>query len=1226
MPSPLGPDLADPARFTVVEAWEGGEGWTGRVLDRARGGTEAVLKVLPAGVEVREASLLASLAHPAIPRLLGSGRGPRGNAWLLREYAAGVPLAEAIPLPVEGALVLALQLLEVLAYVHLRGILHLDLKPGNIVRSGTLAHPRYVLLDFGLGARRGASALGGTPFFAAPELTQGRTPDGRTDVFALGAVLVAALRPRGSLALAPFLRRFPREEFLAALGLAPTDLPAPFDRFVPRCVARRPEERFADAQEALEALSGGSGRPSPTLLHPDPVALLGSAPEAPPEALPPLTEAQVATHLHQALSLEPAAAARAASWLCAGRRLSIAAVGERLEELVREGAIVPEGAGWTWPDALGGRLEGARERAPVRAPADLQALATRGNVAAALHAYRTHTAHGSPADERAWRTALVDGLLAAGEPARALPLAYDLPLQRARALLELGRVDDAQRNAPDVADDALAGARLRAALAFARGDLDEAARRTEALVQAHGAPEDRVALGLMEVRRGALAHARALLQPVADAADPPFLVAAANVNLGELERRGGDLAGAFTRQQRALGLYRGLGHVRHTATAHSNLGVLAKDLGRHEEALTYLRRARALFVHVGDAQGAALAQANLGIASLAAGDPAGAARSLHAAREELERLGARLALPLVLIHLARAHAELGATGAARDLLSEVEGVSDERVRQEAERVRELLERRARPSAPAPSRHDSGAMSPAESGSHVPKEVFRTFLAVNRRLAGEADLGRAMGYLLDAAVTLTGGRVGYLLVSRGDGPRLELRTGDSDQQGLAFSRSLVNRALQERRALTAEDAVADRTLLEMPSVQGLRARSAVCVPFRASSGAEGALYVEHPGRPGVFGDGEKEQLEILADQAAIAVDRMLHEERLAQDLARSRRDLAVAERALGHARIRGPVRWIGRSKAFQELERQIARLAPAALPVLVKGETGSGKELVARALHEGSPRRRGPFVAENCSAIPAELMESELFGHVKGAFTGADADKPGLLELASGGTLFLDEVGDMPLALQAKLLRALQEGRIRRVGGQETIAVEFRLVAATHKDLAAMIAAGSFRQDLYYRLAAAEVVVPPLRERGDDVLLLAEEFLGRLNHEHGRKVRLGDAARAALRIHHWPGNVRELEHAIARAFLLCEGETLEDLGLPAARGPATGAQAPGDARAGEWPAIPLAEAEARTIHAALRATGGDKSKAAKLLAISRTALYEKLKRIEGRDPADPEPPA
>jgi two-component system response regulator HydG len=237
------------------------------------------------------------------------------------------------------------------------------------------------------------------------------------------------------------------------------------------------------------------------------------------------------------------------------------------------------------------------------------------------------------------------------------------------------------------------------------------------------------------------------------------------------------------------------------------------------------------------------------------------------------------------------------------------------------------------------------------------------------------------------------------------------------------------------------------------------------------------------------------------------------------------------------------------------------------------------------------------------------MERELFGHVEGAFTGADRDRPGLLELASGGTLFLDEVGDMPPELQAKLLRALQEQTIRRVGGSETMQLDLRLVAATHKDLRAMVAAGAFREDLFYRLAAVELRVPPLRERGDDVLALADHFLQRHAESRGRSLRLSGAVRAALQDYPWPGNVRELEHVIARAALLCDGDEIVDAQLPALAASTRAVQAANSSDG----VITLKEAERRAIIAALQECGGDKAKTARALGISRTALYDKIKR-------------
>ena len=489
-----------------------------------------------------------------------------------------------------------------------------------------------------------------------------------------------------------------------------------------------------------------------------------------------------------------------------------------------------------------------------------------------------------------------------------------------------------------------------------------------------------------------------------------------------------------------------------------------------------------------------------------------------------------------------------------------------------------------------------------------RELFRTFLSVNRRLAHESDLEKAMMTLLESAITLTGGRQGYLLVARPDGLRREFTTDDGSGSEQAFSRSLANRAMQQQRTLTGEDGLADRELQEMPSIRNLQIRSAICTPFRSATNAEGAIYVEHAGRAGAFSEHDKANLEVLADQAAIAVDRMLREEELARELEHSRRELAVAKRS---AR-RNETPMIGESTVMQELQSSIAKIAPLELSVLILGETGTGKELVARAIHDNSKQTRGPFVAENCSALPPELMERELFGHVAGSFTGADRDRPGLLELAANGTLFLDEVGDMPTSLQVKLLRALQEKRIRRIGGSETVDVDVRILAATHKDLRAMVGRGEFREDLFFRLAAVEIEVPPLRVRDGDIEVLARHFLARLCKEHGIDRTLSPDALQQLSSYPWPGNVRELEHVIARAFLLADGSSVDDTQLPGdpqisapdpeastadRNQPATSA-----ATATPWPAMKLAESERLTILAA------------RLLGISRTALYEKLKRF------------
>lgn len=1269
------------ARFDLVETFRGGEGATATLRDK-RTGKHLLCKVLDADVPAAEASLLMSLHHPAIPAVREVGQVADGRVFLLREFARGKPVSDRIPLTPKEALSLAQQVLEALAFVHLRGVLHLDLKPANLVIGD---HGEVALLDFGLGVRRGHAGAGGTPFFAPPEVLLGGTPDPRSDLFSLGAVLVVALWPKqGALPLSRFLRMFPNASFWDAADVRADEFPAPFPEFLERCLSRQPHERFPDAQAALEFLVGGAGRPSNSLLQPDLLALFGTEIDQTvasttgdlrieggtdlereqialhllcnhrdvtgyrvdgdgirvlrgggtpsPLRVPELDDERLLPFLREVLSLQDDVARVAARFLVTNVGASPTAIGYDLVRRAADGDIVPDGARWSWPAAAQGRLVDTPP--PPRGPLTAEALrseaaAGRGAFAATRLAMAARKM--PPGEELPLRRALVQGLLTAGEPARALPLCGDLPAERAQALLDLGRIDDARSAiaaVPPVKDDeqrrdlARTAARIRAA----GGEVEQALEDLRAATGSSPRPIETQILAALHEQMGHGEVARTLLLgvlPKVPAESAPFVRAAVLTSLGLAERRLGRVEAAHGFLADARGVLLRLGHARHAATATHNLGLAARDLGRIDEAREHFRQARGLFQHVGDATSAAIAEATLGNTELAAGDPVAAERRLRAALEVLQKAGAGAAFAHATVWLARALAQQKKGAETRALLDGLDDAAKGRFASEMQQIVALLDsQRPPPSPPKASEPEPTQRPRAEKPVQDPqgpsRELFRTFLAVNRRLASESDLDKAMNMLLESAITLCGGRTGYLLVARPDGLQREFQAGTSPAGGTAFSRSLANRAMQQQRTLTGEDALADRELREMPSIRNLQVRSAICAPFRSGTGAAGAIYVEHPGRAGLFTEEDKNSLEVLADQAAIAVDRMLREEQLARELEHSRRELAVAQRS----KARETTTLVGDSKPMRDLRAQILKIAPLDLSVLILGETGTGKELVAQSIHQNSAlRSRGPFVAENCSALPPELMERELFGHVAGSFTGADRDRPGLLELASGGTLFLDEVGDMPATLQAKLLRALQEKKIRRIGGSETLDVDVRILAATHKNLRAMVQAGDFREDLFFRLAAVELQVPPLRERTGDVDVLAKHFLERMCRQQGIQRQLSENALQQMRGYRWPGNVRELQHVIARAILLAEQELIDDLQLPqqnpTANAVGSDAQTPVTtaAPAAAWPAITLAEAERRTIQAALEHCGGDKSATARLLDISRTALYEKLKRYE-----------
>ncbi len=309
------------------------------------------------------------------------------------------------------------------------------------------------------------------------------------------------------------------------------------------------------------------------------------------------------------------------------------------------------------------------------------------------------------------------------------------------------------------------------------------------------------------------------------------------------------------------------------------------------------------------------------------------------------------------------------------------------------------------------------------------------------------------------------------------------------------------------------------------------------------------------------------------------------------------------------------RLLGASPPMNALRKQIGKLARSQAPVYISGESGSGKELVARLIHEQGPRHEQPFVPVNCGAIPSELMESEFFGHKKGSFTGAMEDKLGLFQAANGGTLFLDEVADLPLPMQVKLLRAIQEKAIRSVGGSKEVVVDVRILCATHKDLANEVAAGRFRQDLYYRLNVIELRVPPLRERREDIPMLAQAMLCRLAQNGGdTPARLHPDALAKLQSYRFPGNVRELENMLERAYTLCEGDEIR----------------PGDLRLSDAPGMPengeaclahidnledhLEEVERKLIMQALEETRWNRTAAAQRLGLSFRSMRYRLKKL------------
>ncbi|HNZ22517.1 MAG TPA: sigma 54-interacting transcriptional regulator [Polyangiaceae bacterium] len=500
----------------------------------------------------------------------------------------------------------------------------------------------------------------------------------------------------------------------------------------------------------------------------------------------------------------------------------------------------------------------------------------------------------------------------------------------------------------------------------------------------------------------------------------------------------------------------------------------------------------------------------------------------------------------------------------------------------------------------------------------------------RAMAERNSLRQVLDRSLDALVLWTGVERGILLL-RAPGNRLVIRAARNlerrDLQGdqLELSHSLAQRALVTREPVVAVDASGEMTELHS-SVGKLGLRSVLAVPLISRGEVQGVAYLDDRLRKGAFGPQELSWVRLVAGIAAMAIadarSQVLLRRAarttaranaiLKEQLAQREAELERVEKVLasGQSRPRrGYEAIIGESEPVRRMLALVDRVAATDLPVLVEGETGSGKELVAKAVHDNSHRRSKPFVTENCSAIPEALFESTLFGHLRGSFTGADRRRLGLFEVADGGTLFLDEVGEIPLPLQSKLLRVLQNGEIYSVGSSRPTRVDVRIIAATNRDLRTQAAAGSFREDLFFRLGVVTIPVPSLRERIEDVPLLVKHFLD--IHGKNRKIKLTREAWKMLESHSWPGNVRELENEIRRALALSDDVIREqDLSI--------GVMGP-QSKTTSAPSMNLKtrleELERELVREALERTAGNQSRAAQLLGVSRYGLQKMIKRLD-----------
>ncbi|MFO0664503.1 MAG: sigma 54-interacting transcriptional regulator [Polyangiaceae bacterium] len=538
------------------------------------------------------------------------------------------------------------------------------------------------------------------------------------------------------------------------------------------------------------------------------------------------------------------------------------------------------------------------------------------------------------------------------------------------------------------------------------------------------------------------------------------------------------------------------------------------------------------------------------------------------------------------------------------------------------------------------------------------ERLAKIFEITRDLAREHDLSRLLGLVTDHAMTLVGAERGFIVLIASDGSfETQSARGVTSEADREFSRSVAERVVRTAEPIATTSAQEDARLKSAVSVHQRMLQSIACVPIRGApphGNPIGALYLETQSRAEQRFQAELPMLMAFADQAAIAIEnaRLLAQnrarteelaaanaelleakDRLAELLGRRTEQLAATRRDLRQVRAEirshfGYAGLVGASNAMRRMYAIVDRVKDTDIPVLITGESGTGKEVVAKAIHSAGARSRAVFLGVNCGAIPANLLESELFGHVRGAFTGADHERKGLFREASSGTLLLDEVGELPLSMQASLLRVLQERTVRPVGGNREEPIGTRVIAATNRDLEAMVAEGTFREDLYYRLNVVGIPVPALRERQEDVPLLIDHFLSLFASRYRRDRKSID--RAALRVlseHDWPGNVRQLEHVLLNAWLMSEGDEIQIEDFPQSftrkshesetrrMDAAMGSVASGGGRErsrevkspGEF-----RDSEKERILAALARCQWNRVQAAKIVGLPRRTFYRRLK--------------
>jgi transcriptional regulator with GAF, ATPase, and Fis domain len=503
----------------------------------------------------------------------------------------------------------------------------------------------------------------------------------------------------------------------------------------------------------------------------------------------------------------------------------------------------------------------------------------------------------------------------------------------------------------------------------------------------------------------------------------------------------------------------------------------------------------------------------------------------------------------------------------------------------------------------PVSDDVAAQTIAELNSY--KKLFE----LSKQLMANYEVPQLLDSLLDMVIAVSNADKGFIVLMESGEPVVKvarnLRRESISNAVAHLSDSILARVVESKQPLIVSDALHDDAFSTAASVVNLRLTSVMCVPLIERGNLIGVIYVGNDNVAQLFDEAHLEVLTIFASQASLIIRNAL----LVNELVLDKKSLLDQIERLRFGEI------VGAAPPMQEIFRKIQKVAGTDISVLITGETGTGKELIARELHTRSPRAKGPFVTINCGAIPENLLESELFGYVRGAFTGAVTNKVGRFQAANKGTLFLDEIGEMPVSLQVKILRALQERVVMRVGDTNPETIDIRVLAATNRNLDDEIKAGRFREDLYYRLNVVNIHLPRLSDRGEDIVVLARYMLSRYAPEYGSKVKgFAPAAISALKRHPWPGNIRELENRLKKAVVLADKAMLgpEDLGLNPAELP---------------PILTLTDAKEKFqrdyINEILALNDGNRTKTARDLGVDPRTIFRHLEKEDGTGGDAPE---